>query len=166
MASNRGVVRREGERRGVRFERAYAASVEELWDALTSPASVGRWLAEVERLELRVGGAVELRFGDGEGERVTGTVLALEPPRLLEYEWHFPGEEQSAVRFELTADDRGARLVLDHRLLGAETAAGYGPGWHAHLDALAAHLGGGSIDWLARYRELKPAYEAQLAALP
>lgn len=165
MTAQQGQLRSEGERRGVRFERRYAAGPAEVWSALTEPERMARWLAEGE-LDLRVGGAYTLRFSDAEGQSAQGKVLAVEPERLLEITWEYPGEPNTVLRLELTPDGDGTLLVLDHSGLPAEAAPGYGGGWHAHLDALDAHLGQeGTPDWWGRYRELAPLYEQQEAAL-
>jgi uncharacterized protein YndB with AHSA1/START domain len=161
-----GELRVDGTRRAVRFERRYDASPAEVWSALTEPKRLARWLADVE-LDLRVGGEYVLRFSPNDDSQMTrGKVLALEPERLLELTWLYPGEEDTVLRLELRPDGEGTVLVLDHRGLPAEAAAGYGGGWHAHLDSLEAHLGdGGEPDWLGRYQELAPLYAAQEAAL-
>jgi uncharacterized protein YndB with AHSA1/START domain len=161
-----GQLRADGERRAVRFERRYDATPAEVWSALTEPERLGRWLADAE-LDLWVGGQYVLRFsGDDESQITRGEVLAVEPARLLELSWSYPGESDTVVRFELRPDGEGTILVLDHRGLPVEAAPGYGGGWHAHMDALEAHLGAGAVpDWFGRYRELAPLYEAQEAAL-
>lgn len=155
-----GQLRTDGDRCGVRFERRYDASPDELWSALTEPERLGRWLADVAELELRVGGRFLLQWQEGDGTQETdGTILAFEPGRLLELNWTYPGEPDSVARFELRPDGEGTILVLDHRGLPPGAIAGYGAGWHSHLDSLAAHLSGGRADWSARFRELGPAYE-------
>jgi uncharacterized protein YndB with AHSA1/START domain len=91
---------------------------------------------------------------------------AVEAERLLELTWLYPGENDTVVRFELRPDGDGTILVLDHRGLPPAAAPGYGGGWQAHLEALEAHLGaGGEPDLWGRYKELRPFYEAQEAAL-
>lgn len=160
-----GVLRKDGERMAVRFERELDATPEEVWAALTEPSLLERWLAAAE-VDLRLGGTVRLRFGDGHMEG--GRILELDPPRLLEYEWTFPQEPTSVVRFELDpVDDRRTLLVLDHRLLDEQSGPGYGAGWHSHLDALTAILAGtGAGDWWKRYEALRPSYEERASALP
>lgn len=161
-----GRLRSEGDRCGVRFERRYDASTEELWSALTEPERLGRWLADVAELELRVGGRFLLRWQESDGTQETdGTILALDPGRLIELNWTYPGEPDSVARFELRPDGDGTILVLDHRGLPPGSIAGYGAGWHSHLDSLAAHLSGGQADWSARFQELGPAYERQAEAV-
>jgi uncharacterized protein YndB with AHSA1/START domain len=165
MTAEQGQLRLEGERRGIRFERRYDAAPQEVWSALTEPERMARWLAEAE-LDLRVGGAYALRFSDEEDQTAVGEILAVEPERLLELTWEYPGEPNTVVRFELRPDGDGTILVLDHRGLPAEAAPGYGGGWHAHLDSLEAHLGQEGVpDWWGRYRELAPLYQAQEAGL-
>jgi uncharacterized protein YndB with AHSA1/START domain len=161
-----GQLRIDGDRRAVRIERRYDASPAEVWSALTEPHRLARWLAEAE-LDVRVGGEYVLRFlGEDEGQTTTGEVLAVEPERLLELTWLSPGEDDTVVRFELRPDGDGTILALDHRALPVEAAPGYGGGWQAHLEALEAHLRDESQpDWWGRYKELRPLYEAQEAAL-
>lgn len=161
---NEGQLRTEGDRCGVRFERRYEATPEELWSALTEPERLTRWLANVAELELRPGGRFLLVWQE-DGQQTDGTVLDLEPGRVLELGWTYPDEPESAVRFELRADGDGTVLVLDHRGLPPRAIAGYGAGWHSHLDSLDAHLAGGSADWSARFQELGPAYEQQAEAV-
>lgn len=157
-----GRLRTERDRCGVRFERRYDASPEELWSALTEPDRLRRWLADVAELDLRVGGRFLLRWQESDGTQETdGTILALDPGRLIELNRTYPGEPDSVARFELRPDGDGTILVLDHRGLPPGAIAGYGAGWHSHLDSLAAHLSGGQADWSARFQELGPTYERQ-----
>lgn len=160
-----GDLRRDGDRCAVRFERLYDATAEELWAALTDPERLAGWLAHVSRFELVPAGDVEIDFGDSEEERVSGRIRTLEHERVLEYTWTYPGESESVVRFEIVPREHGVLLVLDHRQLSWEAAAGYGAGWQAHLDVLGAHLSGQTLAWADRYRELRPHYDEQLAAL-
>jgi len=157
-----GALRADGERCAVGFERLYDFTPEELWAVLTDPAQLGGWLAQCPRFDREVGGEVELVFGDGSGEaRAHGRILTFEEPRVLEYEWRFPGEDESVVRFELVPQELGTLLRLDHRLLGREAGAGYGAGWHAHLDALGRRDAFSDGSWAHRYEELLPEYVAQ-----
>ena len=165
MTEQQGALRADGDRCAVRFERVYDQTPEEVWAALTEPARLGRWLGTAD-VDLRVGGSVRFRMGDTEDETAHGAVLAVEPPRVLEYEWHYPGEGESVVRWELAPHAAGTLLVLDHTRLQRDAAAGYGAGWHAHLDQLGSHLAGdGELDWWERYRELRPSYDEQAVSL-
>ena len=158
----RGVLRAEGGRRGVRFERHFAASLEEVWDALTNPERLARWLAPGS-IDGGGDGTVKLDFG--EGGLVTGRVLRWEPLSLVEFEWRFAGETESVVRFELSRDGDGTHLVLDHRALGPEHATGYSAGWDAHLAALGDHLEGRQGSWDERFAAALPYYRESAAIL-
>ena len=76
-------------------EVVFPAPPEEVWAALTEPERLRGWLGEAVRFDRVAGGRVDFRLGDDESQQVQGTILAFEPPRLLEYEWHWPGEDQS-----------------------------------------------------------------------
>lgn len=154
----------DGDRAALHFERLYDFTPAELWAALTDPERIQGWLARATRFDLRVGGAVQLDFGDTEDQRTTGVIRSLEPGRVLEYDWTFPGEDESVVRFEIVPQQQGTLLVLDHRRLGRGSAGGYGAGWQAHLEALAGELELG--DWDERFEELRPRYAELAAALP
>lgn len=151
-----GSLRADGDRCAVRFERLYDFTPAELWSALTDPQRLRRWLADTPRFENRVGGRITIAFDDGTTE---GRVLTWDEPRLLEYEWRFPGEDESVVRFELHPQEAGTLLVLDHRRLGRSSGTGYAAGWHAHLDALADEIE--LAAWRQRFEELLPAYRAR-----
>ncbi|MGW7679742.1 SRPBCC domain-containing protein [Kribbella sp. NPDC054772] len=103
---------------------------------------------------------------DNQGDPISGKTLAWEPPRLAEFEWN-GGPTQPAdsiVRFELTPEPDGTRLVLTH---GRLTDQGHGldfvSGWHYHLDTLAAVVvdaepGSDRATW----EELKSRYAASV----
>jgi uncharacterized protein YndB with AHSA1/START domain len=153
-----GQLREDNDHRAVRFERRYGASPEAVWAALTDPAKLSRWLAEAVAFEDRVGGRVDLRFGDDPDQVAQGAILTYEPPHVLEYEWHWPGQTSSSVRFELSPDADGTLLVLDHRGLPKHVATAYAAGWHAYLDRLAAQFDGDVPEWDERFAEVLPKY--------
>jgi uncharacterized protein YndB with AHSA1/START domain len=164
MTEQLGSLRAHDDRIALRFERTYDATPDEVWAALTEPESIGRWLFAEAVLEPRVGGAFRLRWS--ENEQAGGSVLAWEPPRLLEVEWD-ETDMRSVLRVEITATANGATLVLDHRNIAEQAAIGMGAGWHAHLEALGELLGGADTSserWQPRYEMLRPRYE-ELARL-
>jgi uncharacterized protein YndB with AHSA1/START domain len=141
----------------IHFERVYDYRPEELWAALTEPEQLRGWLGEVD-IDLRLGGRVVIRFGDTDDQVTEGTIRELDPPRLLEYDWTYPGETESVLRLELEPRGQGTLLVLDHRRVPGAAAAGYGAGWHSHLDALEALGTSVRTDWDTRFAELLPEY--------
>jgi hypothetical protein len=71
------------------------------------------------------------------------------------------GEGDTVVHVEINASGAGTLLVLEHRNLSAENAAGLGAGWHAHLVALRDVLGGREVvedRWRPLFDSLRPGY--------
>jgi uncharacterized protein YndB with AHSA1/START domain len=164
MTEELGVYRSEGESVALRFQRAYDATPEEVWDAVTEPESIRRWLFAEAVVEPRVGGVFQLVWSDEES--AGGAVLSWEPPSLLEVEWN-EGESRTILRIEIVASNGGAVLVLDHRNLTVDIAVGLGAGWHSHLEALGEALAGREVSeerWHPRYVALRPEYEAIVSA--
>ena len=149
------------DRRSVRFVRLIPAAPERVWRALTDPSELATWLAPGV-VEPRAGGDVRIEF-EGDDSLTTGTVLVWDPYSTLEYTWNYVGEDRSVVRYELEPVDGGTELTLEHRLLQSGQAVGYGAGWHAHLDALAASVQGVGTDWNADFEAALPRYR-ELAA--
>ena len=158
-----GAFRRDAGGPAVRFERRYEASPEELWRAWTRPERIARWLGAEVVGTIAPGQRFRLGWGDDPGQSVDCVVRAMRQPELLEWEWTIPGEAPSVLRVELSpADGTGSVLVLEHRALPPDQAAGLGAGWHGFLDALATGDGSG---WDDRFAELLPAYRERVAAL-
>ncbi len=147
----------DAQRPSVSFERVFGHPVERIWEMISTPDGLERWLAPAN-VDLRVGGLVDIDFG--EGGVVGGEILSLVPGEVLEYVWRFVGEPDSVIRFELEPAIGGTRLKLTHRLLPSDQGVGYGAGWHAHLDQLASALDGDDdFDWDGRFGELLPEYQ-------
>jgi uncharacterized protein YndB with AHSA1/START domain len=162
VTANLGRITVEEDARTIRFERRLEHPAELVWAALTEPQRLAEWLTDAV-VEAGEGGSIGLDFG--EGGKQTGRITVWDPPRALAYEWQFSGEQASLVRWQLSELDEGriTVLTLEHSQLPPEIAAGYGAGWHGHLDQLEGHLGGDVPDWADRYAALRPAYE-ELAA--
>ena len=156
-----GTVRRDGDLGAVRFERVYAATPAELWDAWTSPERIPRWLGATLEGELTVGGRARLIWGPEPDAQVVLVVHALTPPSLLEWEWTIQGEPPTLLRVELTPVADGTLLVLDHSRLPATQFPGLSSGWHDFLDVLGSGVPSGADRW----RELLPEYRSRVAAL-
>jgi uncharacterized protein YndB with AHSA1/START domain len=122
----------------LRITRRYDATPQEVWRALTEPASLARWLAVPVDVELAPGGAFELALpNDG---RIDGHVRDLVPERLLELDWRHGDEQRSVVRFELHGDDGGTVLTLDHGRIEAPLGMAYISRWGHALDRLDAEV--------------------------
>jgi uncharacterized protein YndB with AHSA1/START domain len=95
-----GTFSREGEAAVLRFERLLNRPVGEVWDALTRPARLRDWLADVS-IDAVGGGQVELRFGSPPRYFVTGEVTQIDPPKVLEHTWTSPGGPDRVVKWQL-----------------------------------------------------------------
>ena len=157
--SDLGTVTRSNGKPTVTFERVLDAEIDAVWAMIATEDGLRRWLAP-SQVELQIGGAVDIDFGD-DGQ-VGGEIIDLVPGTVLEYHWRFTGEPDSIIRFELKELPHDqTHLTLVHRLLPEDQAIGYGAGWHAHLDQLASAVTGHDpIDWDERFMSLFGEYQA------
>jgi uncharacterized protein YndB with AHSA1/START domain len=151
-----------GERRDLHHRRVIEAPLAAVWTALTEPEQWRAWMgADAAALDPRRGGVVELRWPDG--DRMTGEITDWDPPHVLEYTWR-ELDDRGRVRFELQETPGGTLLTFDHLGIPVSMLVGMSAGWHAHLDWLRAHVGGGELEFGPRYRELRPLYDDAVEA--
>lgn len=127
-----------GDVRCVIIQRAYKASVEEVWDSCTSPERISRWFLPVSG-DLYAGGQYQLQGNAG------GTILRCDPPTNFSASWEYGGEV-SWIELRLhPREDDTTLLELIHTVPVNEKWAafgpgGVGPGWDLALVGLAACL--------------------------
>jgi uncharacterized protein YndB with AHSA1/START domain len=156
-----------GDAHVVTLTRAYAADIEDVWDAITDPDRIVRWFLPVSG-DLRLGGTYQLEGNAG------GEIRVCEPPHRLLVTWiagEPPGPEDSSIVEVVLAqdDDGGTTLTLTHTaVVPPEMWDNFGPGavgvgWDLTLVGLAAHLAG---EYLGTPAELEsnPEVHAALAA--
>jgi uncharacterized protein YndB with AHSA1/START domain len=146
-----------------------------VWAYLTEPEFLRTWLAE-SSIDLRVGGAVELRFDTDEvperakaGAIDQGIITRYEPPHVLAYTWQKApnGPVTSHVTFELETVGAKVRLVLTHSRLLPTALASFGSGWHTHLAVLQARLQAlAPPPFLVLFNRVLPGYRQAAAAIP
>jgi uncharacterized protein YndB with AHSA1/START domain len=156
-----GRVSVDGDYATLTFERRLEHGPQEVWEAITQPEQLGKWYMTDAKIEGRVGGKVDFLTGQ---LHITGAILAWNPPRVFEHEWNveargdFPSE-RSVIRWEIFPEDYGSLLKMTHSHLTKRTSQGFVAGAHAFLDRLEAHLDEAPLpDWMARLKELRPAY--------
>jgi uncharacterized protein YndB with AHSA1/START domain len=154
-----GTLERRGDLRVIRFERRLRHPIDRVWRALTEPNEIAAWLALAE-LDLVEGGEVVLTWQNTDTEGNTavarGTVSALDPPRLVEFDTDIHGR----LRWELEPDGDGTVLNFTAEVeLPEEHELEVLAGWHIHFDHLEHVLDGGTIDWLNWSRDHMPAWE-------
>ncbi len=166
-AERYGEIRKVGDSYEIVFQRRLKKPIEKVWAALTVPERIADWFAEMSFVpEARLGARVELRFDDPPYQIATGEVVAFEPPRLFAWTWPDPDHPDSVVRCELVPDGDGCILTFSQSGMAVRHLTGTASGWHVFLEGLEGAAEGirtpGSME---RERALRPAYEAQLAAL-
>jgi uncharacterized protein YndB with AHSA1/START domain len=158
-----GTIRAEEGRGVVHMEDTYATNAADLWSALTNPARLARWIANVDG-DLRLGGEFRASFTSGwDGQ---GRVDVCDPPkRLLVTTWS-DDDEPTVMEAVLTPEGGRTHLVIEERGLPLENVAFHGAGWQAHVEDLAAHLAGSpASEWEVRWQELVPEYKQKAEAL-
>jgi uncharacterized protein YndB with AHSA1/START domain len=115
-----------------------------LWDALTDPAAVSRWIGADVDWDLTPGGRARFRHGP-DGDRA-GRVDAVEVARRLRFRWWPEADrtDESEVSYELEPTDDGTRLtVTERRVAPVPAPASPAPGSPAPARASAGTRGAG-----------------------
>lgn len=156
-----GSITRDGDYYEARLTRHLPHDQQTVWDMLTDPDEMVKWLAPGE-IEPRQGGAARLNFTDS-GIVIDSQVSAFDPPRCLEYSWSSPGEPLRPVRWETEPEGDGTRLTLTLRVPADEDVARSCAGWEAHLMMLLAAVEGVSIKFpFERFQATRQAYNERL----
>lgn len=136
----------------LRIERLLPGSIDRIWAYLTDSDLRRKWLASGE-MDLKAGAPFELVWRNDElsdppgdrpdafgGEhRMTCEILEVDPPHRLAFTWGRSG----GVVFDLEPKGDSVLLTITHRRVpDRETLRLIAPGWHAHLDVLAAIAAG------------------------
>lgn len=131
----------------LRFERRLAHPPEKVWRAVTEPAELAHWFPGRVEMDLRPGAPVHFAEDDPDIGESSGEVVEVDPPNVFAFSWG-----GDLLRFELTPDGDGCRLLFSHALSGgdiwgdARFAAQHAAGWDACLEMLQIWLSGGSTD--------------------
>ena len=147
------------------FDEVYDTDADDLWEALTTPERLARWMATY-RGEFRLGGHWQAMQRDG-GVYCDGEITSCERPVGFTTTWTVVGEQTTLVTVQLEPEGARTRLRLRHEHV---THLEYGAGWHAHLEGLTRHVadpaaGRDRDEWLRRIDELEPSYLERFAAL-
>lgn len=135
----------------LRFQRAFTAPPERVWEAITAREYLQHWFPAVVDLELISGADLVFRttpeqvrrFGVAPDHTTTGTMITVHRGQILEYLW-----DGETLHWEIAPDGRGGSwLTLTHTVEEEESAYAHAPGWHAGLEVVEAQLAGREIDW-------------------
>jgi uncharacterized protein YndB with AHSA1/START domain len=142
--------RRDDGRFELRFARHLAHPIDKVWRAITDPEQLRAWFPAAVDMDLAVGAKLRFELTPEAQQRHEipdedmtsyGEVVAVDPPRLLEYTWS--GE---ILRWELEPTADGCRLRLTNVFDDRAMAADDGAGWHVALEALGMALDGREVD--------------------
>lgn len=146
----------DGARPAVRLVRHLPDPPSVVWRALTEREELRTWFPSdvvVEGGRWTVGAAITYEFpSEVIDMTLTGAVLEVEEPSVLAMTW---GEE--TLRFELSPEDGGTRLVLIDEL-PPSAAARNAVGWDECLDKLAG-VTTTPAAWLSRFEVYAAAFE-------
>ena len=141
-ATDLGVLERAGDEVTIRFTRRLRHPIAKVWRALTQAEHLAAWFPTTVEGDLTPGAKLHYNFREMNLPGFDGTVLAADPPRLLEFTW---GDER--LRFELTPDGEHTVLSFSATFSELGRAARDAAGWHTCLDVLGLHLAGEQAPW-------------------
>jgi uncharacterized protein YndB with AHSA1/START domain len=143
----KGEVTVNDDRMQVVFRRRYAKPMAKVWAALTTPERLADWFGAA-KIDLRVGGTLQLSFANGKSVEVS--ITRVEAPHVFGWSWMID-DQNTSVLFELAPDGNGCQLTLTHSGLSAGgRGVGVRGGWHAHLEGLADSLDGRTTPWTVK----------------
>lgn len=148
----------------VAFDRQFDYPTAHIWDILTNPAKVSRWLGQVSP-GWQVGKEYTL---DMDGGSTSGTVLQLEPLSSLQITWEDDLGLESVLEWQVLESGGGALLCFRSRTDSPDFLAEGSAGWQDILNSFANVAAGrdpdpeGLGDWLA----LRDAYARDFDVSP
>ncbi|MCM3601100.1 SRPBCC family protein [Robertmurraya korlensis] len=115
-----------------RYDRPLKHSVEKVWAAITQNEKLGKWMPNLQVVDLRNGGTIKFNMNDGTGKSFDIKIRDFKENEVLEYEWG-----DGWVRFELHPKPEGCLLVLKEFIstINDHTSKDLA-GWHVCLDVL------------------------------
>jgi len=153
MDGRLGVLLKHGDQWEIRFERRLRHAPAKVWAAITAPGAMSRWFDETSMPDpLEVGATIRFTHSYV-GMESHGEITALEPPRLIEWNWIGGFGPASLMRWEIEPDGEGCRLIMRQQVADPPVTARSMAGWHKCLDRMQTILDGG---------EEKPDFDAWL----
>lgn len=152
------------------------ASLEQAWQAWTTREGIVSFFAPDAHIEARVGGAFQIYFDPGAPAGAKGAddmrYLALQPHRMLTFDWNAPPhlpearQQRTFVVVRLAAvDDKTTRVTLHHTGWGEggewdKTYAYFDRAWGGVLNSLKTRFETGPVNWAPWLKQLE-AFRAQ-----
>ena len=130
----------------VLVSRVLPAPPAEVFDWLTDPAKLARWMSPqgevVAQADARVGGRLHIvMVGDGTRIEHRGEYLEVSPPERLVFTWNSVYTDgDSLVTIDLQEQAGGTLLTLRHERLPLDHADAHLGGWTKILERLALEI--------------------------
>ena len=119
-----------------------AAKPEEVYQALTDPAQLDRWISAAAKIDPRPGGTIDYGWGGGPVK-----ILDVDPGKKLSYTWQWENEPETVTTWELEGSSGGTHLTVVQSGFAPDRDSGdYYSGWHKYINRLKSMLEQGS-DW-------------------
>jgi uncharacterized protein YndB with AHSA1/START domain len=126
-----------GGRTDLELERHFKASIEDVWQSITDPDSMSRWIGTFSG-ETGPGKTVQFRMLFEQGDAVSNVLIeACEPPHRLVVS---AKDDHGSWHLELRLKSAGntTTLTFVQHLDDPKLAGDVGPGWEYYLDMLVA----------------------------
>ncbi len=110
------------------------AERETVFRYFTDAARFARWWGQGSTIEARPGGAILIRFPNGQGAR--GEVLEIDPPRRIVFSYGLGAgnpSDESIVTIALDETPEGTALLLNHAFTSAKIRDHFVQGWRHQL---------------------------------
>jgi uncharacterized protein YndB with AHSA1/START domain len=163
MDPGRGQLLRIGDEWEIAFERQVPQSPPTVWAAIVEPGAMSGWFDETHMPDpLQVGASIRFVHTHANMES-KGRITALDPPRLIEWDWISLFGPRARMGFEILPEGDGARVIFRQQVSDPPTTARTLAGWHKCLDRLQAALGedlGEPLSWADLFEH----YELRVAA--
>ena len=151
----------------ITFERMLRHSPQLVWETITNPQSLKKWLkCSTASIEPKEGGSIEIYSRPAQLD-IKGRIMAWAPPHALEYLWNaelaaeMTQREEAICRYELAEEMGSTLLSVNYRQLSLQRAFIFAPGIHVSLDRLEALLDNRELpDWETRLNEISQCYQS------
>lgn len=160
----------------LKIQRVLPGPVERVWEYLTKGELRRQWFAGGD-MEMKLGASFELVWRNNEltnppgklpdgftGEhKMTSTIVECDPPRKLAFTWGMGATGQVSFTLEPRGGERTLLTVVHTGLTDPNMCSKVAPGWHAHIDVLAARMAGVEAEpFWDNWTRLKGDYEKRL----
>ncbi|MBO0896692.1 MULTISPECIES: SRPBCC domain-containing protein [Arthrobacter] len=159
-----GRIERLSDGYAVAFDRQFDYPTAHIWDILTNPEKISRWLGQLSP-EWQLGKEYTLEMDGGSS---FGTVLQLEPRSSLQITWEDQLGSESVLEWQVLASSGGALLLFRSRTDTPDFLAEGSAGWQGILAAFASVAAGEepARDSMETWLALRDAYAEDFDVSP